>query len=85
MLTAVWMHLDEDERAAGMASLAGLLAPGGQILMTLRHGPVPPGRRMFDVSAAEIALAARHGCPAIIWARAATCWIAATCAGACWG
>ncbi|AUT50144.1 bifunctional 2-polyprenyl-6-hydroxyphenol methylase/3-demethylubiquinol 3-O-methyltransferase UbiG [Achromobacter sp. AONIH1] len=62
MLTAVWMHLDEDERVAGMASLAGLLAPGGQILMTLRHGPVPPGRRMFDVSAAEtIALAARHG------------------------
>ena len=38
MLTAVWMHLDEDERVAGMASLAGLLAPGGQILMTLRHG-----------------------------------------------
>ena len=23
MLTAVWMHLDEDERVAGMASLAG--------------------------------------------------------------
>ncbi len=34
----------------------------GQILMSLRHGPVPPGRRMFDVSADEtIALAAGHG------------------------
>ncbi|MCH3719072.1 hypothetical protein LZB68_08320, partial [Campylobacter lari] len=59
MLTAVWMHLDADERARGMAALAALLAPGGQILMSLRHGPVPSGRRMFDVSADEtIALAA---------------------------
>ncbi|CAB3638891.1 class I SAM-dependent methyltransferase [Achromobacter pestifer] len=62
MLTAVWMHLDADERARGMASLAALLAPQGRILMSLRHGPVPAGRRMFDVSAEEtLALAARHG------------------------
>lgn len=62
MLTAVWMHLDAAERAAAMASLAVLLAPQGQILMSLRHGPVPAGRRMFDVSAQEtIALAATHG------------------------
>ena len=62
MLTAVWMHLDAAERAAGMASIAALLAPQGQVLMSLRHGPVPAGRRMFDVSAQEtIALAAAHG------------------------
>lgn len=62
MLTAVWMHLDADERAQGMANLAALLAPQGRILMSLRHGPVPAGRRMFDVSADEtFALAARHG------------------------
>ncbi|MDT4820795.1 class I SAM-dependent methyltransferase [Achromobacter agilis] len=62
MLTAVWMHLDADERRLGMEALASLLAPGGQILMSLRHGPVPPGRRMFDVSAQEtIELAAAHG------------------------
>ena len=30
--------------------------------LSLRHGPVPAGRRMFDVSPAETrALAARHG------------------------
>ena len=30
--------------------------------MSLRHGPVPPGRRMFDVSAQETAdLASMHG------------------------
>lgn len=50
LLTAVWMHLDEDEQHLGMASLAGLLTEGGRISMSLRHGPVPHGRRMFDVS-----------------------------------
>lgn len=62
LLTAVWMHLDATERAAGMPALAALVAGGGQVVMSLRHGPVPDGRRMFDVSAAEtIALAAAHG------------------------
>lgn len=62
LLSAVWMHLDAAERAAGMAALAELLAPGGVAILSLRHGPVPEGRRMFDVSADEtIALASRHG------------------------
>jgi len=62
LLTAVWMHLDAAERTAAMQALASLLAEGGQIAMSLRHGPVPEGRRMFDVSAQETAeLAARHG------------------------
>jgi SAM-dependent methyltransferase len=60
LLTAVWMHLDESERHAGMATLAGLVAPGGQIIMTLRHGPVPHGRRMFEVSGAETAALAKQ-------------------------
>jgi SAM-dependent methyltransferase len=53
MLTAVWMHLDLAERRRAMPVVAGLLAPGGVIIMSLRHGPVPPGRRMFEVSAGE--------------------------------
>ncbi|RZL61165.1 MAG: class I SAM-dependent methyltransferase [Variovorax sp.] len=62
LLTAVWMHLDAAERATAMAALADLLAEAGQIVMTLRHGPVPEGRRMFDVSADETgALAKPHG------------------------
>lgn len=61
MLTAVWMHLDADERAAAMPRVAGLVARGGILSISLRHGPVPPGRRMFDVSAQEtLALAAPH-------------------------
>lgn len=62
MMTAVWMHLDEAERTRAMACVAGLVAPGGLMTLSLRHGPVPAGRRMFDVSPAETrALAARHG------------------------
>lgn len=62
LLTAVWMHLDAAERGTAMQALAALLAARGQIVMSLRHGPVPEGRRMFDVSTEEtIALAASHG------------------------
>jgi hypothetical protein len=59
MMTAVWMHLDESERRRGLPNVAVLLRRDGILAMTLRYGPVPPGRRMFEVSTAEtIALAA---------------------------
>ena len=62
LMHAVWMHLTEAERRAGMAVIASLLAPGGRIAMSQRHGEVPKGRRMFDVSGAEtIALATQQG------------------------
>lgn len=62
MLSAVWMHLDEAERREGMPKLASLLAPGGVLMLSLRHGPVPAGRRMFAVSPEEaIELAGRSG------------------------
>ena len=62
MLTAVWMHLDKRQRQLGMPRVARLLRPGGVVMLSLRHGPVPTGRRMFDVSAVEtVALAARAG------------------------
>ena len=62
MLTAVWMHLDAGQRERAMARVADLLRPDALMSLSLRHGPVPAGRRMFDVSAAETRdLAARHG------------------------
>ncbi|WP_405979306.1 class I SAM-dependent methyltransferase [Streptomyces sp. NBC_00158] len=82
LLTAVWMHLDEGERAAGMGRLAGLLASGGRVVLSLRHGPVPAGRRMFAVTAGETVELARtcglevlhlaeredpHGRPGVSW------------------
>jgi SAM-dependent methyltransferase len=58
LATAVWMHLDEAQRAEAMPAVASLVRPGGVLILSLRHGPVPVGRRMFDVSAEEtIALA----------------------------
>lgn len=53
MLTAVWMHLDEQQRRRAIPNLAALVRSGGVVAMTLRHGPIPPGRRMFEVSAEE--------------------------------
>ena len=53
MLTAVWMHLDELQRRQAMPNVAALVRNGGVMIMSLRHGPVPPGRRMFEVSAEE--------------------------------
>ena len=62
MLTAVWMHLDEAQRRRAMPNLAALVRPGGTIILKTRHGPVPPGRRMFEVPAQEtIELARREG------------------------
>lgn len=62
LLTAVWMHLDETERQAGMGALVSILATKGRVSMSLRHGPVPSGRRMFDVSPDEtVALASSRG------------------------
>lgn len=62
LMHAVWMHLTEAERISGMAVITGLLASGGRIAMSLRHGVVPKGRRMFDVSGEEtITLAAQNG------------------------
>jgi hypothetical protein len=67
MLTAVWMHLDAQQRQSAMPNIASLARAGGAVIMTLRHGPVPPGRRMFEVSAEEtIELARTHGLQAVL-------------------
>jgi len=67
MLTAVWMHLDPAQRERAMARVAPLVRPGGLMSLSLRHGPVPAGRRMFEVTPIETrALAARHGLDIIL-------------------
>jgi SAM-dependent methyltransferase len=54
LLTAVWIHLDGEQRPEAMRTVASLLRPGGLLAMTLRHGPAPPGRRrLFEASADE--------------------------------
>lgn len=61
LLTAVWMHLDATERARAMPTLASLLGPRGVMVMSIRRGPVPEGRRMFEVPAQET-VAQAHAC-----------------------
>jgi SAM-dependent methyltransferase len=71
MLTAVWMHLDAEQRRSAIPNVASLVRAGGAVIMKLRHGPVPPGRRMFEVSPEEtIELAQMQGLQSVLNLRA---------------
>ena len=59
MLTAVWMHLDAQQRQRAMPNLAALVREGGTVVMKIRHGPVPAGRRMFEITPEETIRLAR--------------------------
>lgn len=85
MLNAVWMHLDEPERRAAMPNVVTLLGTGGLLLLSLRHGPLPPKRRMFDVSAEEtIDLARRNGLHLVFSAHTASTQARNRTAGVTW-
>jgi len=61
------MHLDALQRRNAMPRVASLIAAGGMMIMSLRHGPVPQGRRMFEVSGDEtIQLAQAQGLDAVL-------------------
>jgi SAM-dependent methyltransferase len=60
MITAVWMHLDREQREQAMPRVAALLRRGARLVMALRHGPIPANRRMFEVTADETAELARQ-------------------------
>lgn len=73
LLTGVWMHLDDGERRRAMPNVAALMRESASAIMSLRHGPVPPGRRMFDVSAEEtIDLARDQGMECVLNIRTAS-------------
>ena len=61
LLSAVWQHIDPAVRPAAFARMMALLSDSGTLAMTLRHGPMPSGRGMFETSAEELkAMAADH-------------------------
>lgn len=60
LVTAVWAHLAEKERQQAISNIAVLLRPGAFLIMSLRHGPAPASRRIFDVSAVETIELARR-------------------------
>jgi 2-polyprenyl-3-methyl-5-hydroxy-6-metoxy-1,4-benzoquinol methylase len=62
MMTAVLMHFDAAERETILKHVAPMIAKDGILALSLRHGPVPPGRRMFAVTDDEVvALAIAQG------------------------
>lgn len=70
LVTAVWAHLAESERQQAMSNIAALLKPGALLIMSLRHGPAPANRRVFEVTAEEtMALARRDGLKELLYVR----------------
>ncbi len=49
LASASFMHLNPERQAQAFEVLTGLLARDGFVAMSLRHGPVPAGRTMFDI------------------------------------
>jgi SAM-dependent methyltransferase len=85
MLTAVWMHLDAQQRQRAMPNLAALVREGGTVIMKIRHGPVPAGRRMFEIAPEEtIGLARMQGLRPVVSLRTESSQEANRAAGVDW-
>jgi SAM-dependent methyltransferase len=85
LLSAVWMHFDSAQRAQAMANLAPLLQTGGALVMRVRHGPVPPGRRMFEIPDEEtVELSGAHDLHAVLNLRVESALQANRDAGVSW-
>lgn len=50
LLVGVWQHLPRERHGEGVETLAGLLAPRGRLILSLRHGPGAPSRPCFPAS-----------------------------------
>jgi hypothetical protein len=59
LLSAVWQHVAPADRPRAFRKLVTLMKPGALLLLSLRHGPAPPDRPMFQVSLGEIEALAR--------------------------
>jgi SAM-dependent methyltransferase len=85
LLSAVWMHFDPGQRRQAMATLAALLRTGGTLIMRVRHGEVPQGRRMFEIPDQEtVELAGAHGLPVVLDVRVESTLTANRDAGVSW-
>jgi hypothetical protein len=62
LLSGVWQHLTPAERERAMPNLAALLAGGGKLILSLRHGPGASNRPCYAGAPEEtIAAAMRTG------------------------
>ena len=61
-LSAVWTHVPPGGRRRAFRKLVSLMSPGGSMMLSLRHGPPPPGHPMHPAETSEIEkLAQEHG------------------------
>lgn len=54
LVSAVWMHIAPSSRERAFRILTELLAPSGNLVITLRHGPGDGERVFHEVSKAEL-------------------------------
>lgn len=54
LLSAVWMHIPPAERAKAFRRIASLIAPSGNVYITLRMGPGDSARGIWPVDAGEV-------------------------------
>lgn len=59
LLSAVWMHIPQSDRARSIRKLANLLKPSGKLVISLRHGPSGDERVMHSVSVDELTTLAK--------------------------
>jgi SAM-dependent methyltransferase len=73
LVSAVWMHLSENQRVIALRVLSDLLAAGGLLVISLRHEPdqeVRETRGFFEVSSNELRqLASRRALQLMLEAR----------------
>jgi SAM-dependent methyltransferase len=53
LMSAVWAHLDHDQRRVAIPNLARLMAPGGRLILSIRNGWTPPTRPTFEAKPEE--------------------------------
>ncbi len=54
VLSAVWMHVPPRQRREALERLSDLLAPSGEVYLTLRLGPGDTDRGMYPVNSEEL-------------------------------
>lgn len=60
LVSAVWMHVPPGQRERTFRVLSELLAPGGTLVITLRHGPSHDQRQMHETDSGELEAFARR-------------------------
>jgi SAM-dependent methyltransferase len=55
LLSAVWMHVAPSDRAAAVATIRSLSAPGGLVSLSFKNGDLDESRGFFEVDETDLA------------------------------